>query len=205
MSETPVTLPPATEGLPQRILAAVDFSEDSRAALIWACRYAECTESELYVLRVVHDPVSNPGFYRRTPEDSMQPMSEVAEKMMEQFLADTAEQHPELDVRDTVITRYVSGLPPTRIVEVASLLKADLIAIGRRGTTELPHRLQGSTRERVVELSEPPVVVVGTNDPDKPSKKEKKRLEKQLKKERKQLKKTLKLQQLLDSEDSDDG
>jgi len=96
-------------------------------------------------------------------------------------------------------------MPPTRIVEVASLLKADLIAIGRRGTTELPHRLQGSTRERVVELSEPPVVVVGTNDPDKPSKKEKKRLEKQLKKERKQLKKTLKLQQLLDSEDSDDG
>jgi nucleotide-binding universal stress UspA family protein len=205
VSEKQVTLLPATEGLPQRILVAVDFSEDSRAALIWAYRLAQCKDSELYVLHVVHDPVSNPGFYRRTPEDSMQPMSEVAEKMMEQFLADTAEQHPQLDIHGTVITRFVTGLPPTRIVEVADLLKADLIAIGRRGTTELPHRLQGSTRERVVELAKPPVVVVGTNEPDKPSKKEKKRLEKQLKKERKQLKKALKLQQSQDSEGGDDG
>jgi endonuclease V-like protein UPF0215 family len=85
------------------------------------------------------------------------------------------------------------------------LLKADLIAVGSRGTTELPSRLRGSTRERVVELAKVPVVVVPSKDPGKPSKKERKQLEKRLQKDRKRLKKMLKVEPHEQTDDSSDG
>ena len=43
------------------ILVATDFSEDSKAALLWACKLAECTGAPLILLHVVHDLASNPG------------------------------------------------------------------------------------------------------------------------------------------------
>lgn len=205
MQETKPDTGPTTEQPVYRILAATDFSEDSRAALVWACRLAEFRESELFLLHVVHDPAGRPGFYRNHSEDFMQPMQEVAENMMDQFLGETAARYPQLTGLNQVQTRLVSGLPPTRIVEVGDLLKADLIVVGCRGTTELPNRLRGSTRERVVELAKPPVVVVRSQDPGKPSKKERKQQEKRLKKDRKRLKKMLKFEPDNQTDDSSDG
>jgi nucleotide-binding universal stress UspA family protein len=205
MSDTMQNTKNTSEKPVHRILVATDFSEDSRAALVWACHYAEWREAELFLLHVVHDPAGRPGFYRNHSEDLMQPMQEVAENMMDQFLEETAEGYPQLTWLDQVQTRLVSGLPPTRIVEVADLLKTDLIAIGSRGTTELPNRLRGSTRERVVELAKPPVVVVRSKDPGKPSKKELKQQEKRLKKDRKRLKKMLRFEPNKQTDDSSDG
>jgi len=179
----------------QRILVAVDFSEDSRAALIWACKFAECNNAELITLHVVHDLASDPGFYRRSKEDSMQPMQAVAEEMMDDFLADIGADDPELTELNQVVSRFINGLPPTRIVEAADLLKVDLIVVGSRGITGLPHKLLGSTAERVVELSPGPVAVVKAKNHGKPSKKEKKRVKKQLKEEKKRMKKILKAEQ----------
>jgi len=115
--------------------------------------------------------------------------------MMDEFLAETIRDHPKLSTLGEVDTRFVSGLPPTRIVEAAKLLKTDLIVVGSRGITGLPHRLLGSTAERVVELSPGTVVVAKSKNRGKLSKKEKKKQEKQLKKERMRLKKMLKSNQ----------
>lgn len=205
MSETQSTISQTTEESVQRILVGVDFSEDSRAALLWACRFAECLESRLVVLHVVHDPVSSPGFYRRLGEDSMRPMQSVAEDMMDEFLAETARDNPNLSALSRVDSRFVTGLPPTRIVEAAKLLEADLIVVGSRGITGLPHKLLGSTAERVVELSPGTVVVAKAKNQGKPSKKEKKKQEKLLKKERKRLKKMLKSGQETGSEGDVNG
>ena len=195
----------ATDKPRYRILSATDFSEDSRAALVWACQLTEVRESELFLLHVVHDPATSPGFYRSQADDFMQPMQEVAEKMLAQFLEDTAARHPELACMDKIQIRMVSGLPPTRIVEVAELLQADLIAVGSTGTTQLPKRLRGTTRERVVELAKIPVVVVRAKDTGEPSKKEQKRLEKQIRKDRKRLKKMLKVETNEQAEGAEDG
>ncbi|MFC1740667.1 universal stress protein [Pseudomonadota bacterium] len=205
MTDTQATTQRTVEGPAQRILAAVDFSEDSRAALVWACKFAECKESELIVLHVVHDPVSRPGFYRRNREDAMQPMQTVAEEMMEDFLASIETDHPELRELARADSRLVVGLPPTRIVEAAELLHVDLIVVGSRGITGLPHKLMGSTAERVVELSPGPVVVVKAKNYGKLGKKERKQQEKQLKKERKRLKKMLKSGQLSELEGDVNG
>jgi len=205
MTDTAATTQQTVERPAQRILAAVDFSEDSKAALVWACKFAECKESEIIVLHVVHDPVSSPGFYRRSREDAMQPMQTVAEEMMEDFLAAIETEHPELRELARVDSRLIGGLPPTRIVETAELLHVDLIVVGSRGITGLPHKLLGSTAERVVELSPGPIVVVKAKNHGKPGKKERKQQEKQRKKEKKRLKKMLKSGRLSEKEGAVNG
>ena len=94
-------------------------------------------------------------------------------------------------------------MPPTRIIEVAEMLEVDLIVIGCRGRTGLPHRLLGSTSERVMELSPFPVVVVKSEHHGKLGKKAKKRHKKKLKKERRKLEDILGLRR--NDQDSSDG
>jgi len=168
--------------------------------LLWACHYAAATGAELNPLHVVHDPASAPGFYRSNKEFRNEPMQTVAEDMMVSFLEEIDEEEAGLTGLKELETFTVPGLPPTRIVEVAEMLKASLIVIGSRGHTGLPHRLLGSTSERVVELSPVPVVVVKSEDYGKLGKKALKKQEKRLKKERRKLKDLLGV-----SKASDDG
>jgi nucleotide-binding universal stress UspA family protein len=173
------------------ILVAVDFSEDSKAALEWACRQSQCTNAPLVILHVVHDMAAHPGFYHPKKTAGLQPMQEVAESMMDEFLDQLRTEQPDLVNLDYADPQFVPGLPPTRIVEVSGLLKASLIAMGSRGMTSLNHRLLGATAERVAELSKIPVVIVKSEDHGVLSKKERKRKEKRMKKDRKQLKNLL--------------
>jgi nucleotide-binding universal stress UspA family protein len=57
-------------------------------------------------------------------------------------------------------TMLVSGLPSGRITEVANEIGADLIVVGSRGRTGLPHVMLGSVAERVVQIARTPVTVV---------------------------------------------
>jgi nucleotide-binding universal stress UspA family protein len=142
------------------ILCAVDFSSDSHAALLWACRQAELTDAPLIILHVVHDPAASPGFYRQLPEGQLRPMEEIAKEMMDEFLMQVRSENPELKGLASASVQMVSGLPPGRIVEVAESLGVSLIVIGSRGRTGLPHVLLGSVAERVVQMAHAPVTVI---------------------------------------------
>ena len=188
MTNSPMTAESADR---PRILVPIDFSEDSRAAVLWACRYARCVSAELVLLHVVHDLASSPGFYRKNEDSFFEPMQSVAETMMEEFLQEIVDGQPELAFLKSLRPRFVPGLPPTRIVEAANLVHACLIVIGSRGQTSLPHRMVGSTAERVVELATMPVLVIKSEDHGQLDKKEQKRQLKKQKKERKRLRKLL--------------
>lgn len=170
------------------ILVAIDFSEDSKAALLWACRLAECSGAPLTLLHVVHDLASHPGFYHPEKTPRLEPMQDVAESMMEEFLAKVRGEQPDLEPLQTLNLQFVPGLPPSRIVEVAGLLNAGLIVIGSRGNTGLPHRLLGAVVERVAELAVVPVVIVKSETHGALGKKDRKRAEKRQKKDRRKLK-----------------
>ncbi len=142
------------------ILVAVDFSEDSKEAVMWASREADCREAKLLILHVVHDPAASPGFYRKMDEDWLRPMSDVAGEMMESFLAEVQSANPASRALARAEHRLVPGLPAGRIVEVAEAIGAGLIVVGSRGRTGLPHILLGSVAERVVQLAPMPVVVI---------------------------------------------
>jgi len=142
------------------LLAAVDFAEDSCEAVLWASREAEHLGCGLMILHVVHDPASSPGFYRHVEVDWLRPMADLARAMMDAFLKKIREEHPSLSALATADAKLVTGLPASRIVEVAKSINAPLIVIGSRGRTGLTHILLGSVAERVVQLAPMPVVVV---------------------------------------------
>jgi nucleotide-binding universal stress UspA family protein len=176
------------------VLVGVDFSDDSKAAVIWGCRQAEATGQALVLLHVVHDPASEPGFYLRKTTRELQPLQDIAEQMMDDFLAALRDEHSGLAVLDRAVIRLVPGLPANRLIEVAQLLDAALIVIGSRGRSSISSILLGSVADRVVRVSTRPVVVVKSEN-SKPHKKEMKKELKRQKKEHKQLKKLLGLKE----------
>jgi nucleotide-binding universal stress UspA family protein len=183
--------PPSEPPLHSPIIACIDFSEDSRAALIWACRMADNSGGTLILLHIVHDLASHPGFYHPEKSDHLEPMQDVAQSMMDDFLEQMRSGHPGLASLATAGIRLVPGLPATRIVEIAGLLNASLLVMGAHGMASHSHRRLGSVVERVAELSKIPVVIVRSDSAGAMSKKELKKREKRQKKDHKMLKKLL--------------
>jgi nucleotide-binding universal stress UspA family protein len=168
------------------VLAAVDFSEDSRAAVLWASAFSARVGGQLVILHVVHDPADQPGYYRSVGMKPLQTMEQAATGMLDDFVARLKAEHPELAALHTAEHKLLSGLPPGRIAETAELLQAKLIVIGSRGMTGLPHLLQGSVSERVVELANGPVVVIKGTENQRVAAKQRKQ-ERKDRKERKKL------------------
>jgi len=150
----------------QPILTAVDFSEDSRTALLWAGKLAKCFNSPITVLHVVHEPAADPGFYysntkdSKDSKDSIRTLQKAAELKLSAFMDEAREACPDSSELESAQTLLVAGLPPGRISEIAESLDAKMIVIGSRGLTGLPHLMIGSVAERVVHLASQPVVVV---------------------------------------------
>ncbi len=142
------------------IVVAVDFSDDSRAALVWALKAAAGLKAPILLLHVVHDPADAPGYYRKDKKDSSRPMEDVAEKMMHKFLKDVLESGAPKGPLKSLTTKLVTGLPVTRIIEVAEKANASMIVMGSQGRTGLSHLLLGSKAEQVVQLSPIPVTIV---------------------------------------------
>ncbi len=142
------------------VLVAVDFSGDSEAALLWACGFAAQVKAEIVALHVIHDPIDMPGSYRRSESDVLRPTEEIAAEMMGTFIKTFTETHGELQALGSLTTRMVEGVPETRILEFAEKIDAQMIVMGSRGLTGLPHLLLGSKAERVAQLSPRPVTIV---------------------------------------------
>ena len=77
------------------VLVAVDFSEDSKAALLWACDFAARVGAEVMALHVIHDPIETPGSYRKSGSDVLRPTEDIATDSLNEFIAKVAGSHPE--------------------------------------------------------------------------------------------------------------
>ena len=149
-----------TAEVPGPVLVAVDFSADSAAALSWGLAYAAMVGAGVIVLHVIHDPAESPGFYLRPGKSALEPLEDAAEEMMESFLADFAEAHPEFSGLPKIRRKFVAGLPSGRITEVAERVGASAIVMGTRGRTGLSGLLLGSVAESVLQRASLPVIVV---------------------------------------------
>jgi len=147
------------------LLVAVDFTTFSEEALLFAANLAECIESKLLVLHVIHDPAEAPGFYapKGKKKKYLFTMEEAANEMMDEFLKKMRKAYPNLLPLKKANPLLVVGTPVARIIEIAKKKKAKMIFVGSHGRTGLSHLLVGSKAERVVQLSPIPVVVVKTS------------------------------------------
>lgn len=143
------------------ILVPVDFSSTSEAALLHAAGLADCLERMLMVLHVVHDPGTMPGYYSRAlKKKQLHRIEDGAESMLGEFIEQVTERHPRIARLSALQSQLVTGLPATRIIEVATKTEASMIVIGSKGLTGLERLLVGSVAEQVVHLARVPVLVV---------------------------------------------
>jgi nucleotide-binding universal stress UspA family protein len=144
----------------KNILSPTDFSEPSYKAIKVANELALHFSARLVVLHVVSltPAVSSsladaPGFdvaayQKELEDDARRQMREVVEKMISRDLGNC-------------IPKITRGSYPMEILRIAREEKSDLIVIGTRGRTGIPHLVLGSVAERVVQLAPCPVLTIG--------------------------------------------
>jgi nucleotide-binding universal stress UspA family protein len=134
----------------EHVLAAVDFSADSDAALIWGRRLAG--EARLDVLHVLE-----PEIDRRLPpaerEVANADMRNIATNLMNNLLANLPGENA---------GHIEMGYVPTRILELAQQWRSDLVIVGRHGHAGLEDFLLGSVSKDVLQAAECDVLVAGT-------------------------------------------
>ncbi|HYQ71801.1 MAG TPA: universal stress protein [Gammaproteobacteria bacterium] len=145
----------------QPLLVPVDFSDCSRAALLYASRLVEGTRTPLLLLHVIHDDVRRPGVYRSTSNHYVtRPITDIAAEMVEEMLTELRDQEPGLQALQTVEPLLIRGLPGRRIIEVAEREHALMIIMGTHGRNGFAHLMQGSVAEYVAKYARSPVMTV---------------------------------------------
>ena len=138
----------------EKILIAVDFSENSAYAFDYALTLAQQFGSHLSIMHVINEPVDLRGFY--VPHISFEQLEKEIEAgattMMEKFC------HERLGNFSAYETSIVSGIPYEEILRKAKEIDASLIVLGTHGRTGLDHIIFGSTAERVVRAAACPVL-----------------------------------------------
>jgi nucleotide-binding universal stress UspA family protein len=99
----------------------------------------------------------------RNEIEQVLPIEEIAESVLQDFMAEMRKQHPDNAVLANARLIVVSGLPATRIPEVACLTGAGHIVMGGNGRTSLSKLMAGSVSEKVIRQSPVPVTIVHSN------------------------------------------
>jgi len=147
---------------PRPIVVAVDFSQESEAAFMSAAELANIEpDTPIVVLHVAHEPAHKPGFYhRRGRGESLLPIEYLARRALTEFMAEMRLQYPEIARLQNVQEKIVSGLPVTRIPELARKVDAQLIIVGCTGRSRFSRLCYGSVSDKVKSRNDIPVRVV---------------------------------------------
>tara|TARA_B100000242_G_scaffold75123_1_gene48601 strand:- start:3034 stop:3912 length:879 start_codon:yes stop_codon:yes gene_type:complete len=142
--------------LTNKILVPVGFSEQSLAALKQACLIAKIKKSEVIILSVIEEQSKISGLLIDNPFEEIR--SKVKEKLDE-----ISEMHSsKFSVK--VDSMVASGKIYEQIVEVSSMINANLIVMGTNGSPKgVLKKFIGSNAERVVRLSNIPVITIKEN------------------------------------------
>lgn len=142
--------------LTNKILVPVGFSEQSLAALKQACLIAKIKKSEVVILSVIEEQSKISGLLIDNPFEEIR--SKVKDKLDE-----ISEMHSsKFSVK--VDSMVASGKIYEQIVEVSSMINANLIVMGTNGSPKgVIKKFIGSNAERVVRLSNIPVITIKEN------------------------------------------
>lgn len=142
------SVPPEMEANPRRILHATDFSQESEAAMHYACTLAQEYEAALFFLHVAEDVWKEPLSTRM----------QAADFFRMRFL----EKHWVLDNGITPEYHIEFGRPADFVLEAARKLQIELIVLGVRGVRypKVSAHLPGPAAYDVVSHARCPVLVV---------------------------------------------
>ena len=147
------------------ILAAVDFSDDSASALVYAASLSKRLDDKLVILHVIHDQAGSPGYYTekkiKGEKKRLKRLEEIASEMMSDFIEKLMEENPDIKgVLKKAEIILISGLTVTKILQVVEKMSPELLVLGNKGRTSLKHILLGSKAEQLARLCPIPVMLV---------------------------------------------
>ena len=142
--------------LTNKILVPVGFSEQSLAALKQACLIAKIKKSEVIILSVIEEQSKISGLLIDNPFEEIR--SKVKDKLDEISEVHSSKFSVKVD------SMVASGKIYEQIVEVSSMINANLIVMGTNGSPKgVLKKFIGSNAERVVRLSNIPVITIKEN------------------------------------------
>ena len=143
-----------------RIVAGVDGSDSSRAALAWAVRQAALTGAQVDAVHAWHVPTSYGYGYGYASVLPVIDLQEVARQVLDEAIADVAGLAPDVEIRPVI----VEGNPAQALLDNAK--DADLLVVGSRGHGGFAEALLGSVGQHCVHHANCPVVVIRGARPD---------------------------------------
>lgn len=144
----------------QKILVPVDFSENSKKAVVYAEAFARQFQAAVVFLHVVQVNYAYGEFGALDFTRLEREMRQGAEK---ELLA-LVQRQSEAGLKAESLVR--EGSPAKVIAETARELGVDLLIISTHGYTGLKHVLMGSIAEQVVRYAPCPVLVVRLREHD---------------------------------------
>ena len=139
-----------------RIVIAVDGSDEARRAAKRGLELARAVEAEVTVVSVVERKTLR---LTETAEEKRQ-LRERGEEALAEIETLAAE------VGHAVRTELLEGKPAAKIREHVATTDAELLVVGRQGRTGLGRRLLGGVTEQLLHRSDVPVLVVPDGDHD---------------------------------------
>jgi nucleotide-binding universal stress UspA family protein len=132
-----------------KILVAIDFSEPSEAALLYARNLAKAFGAQLHVLHVTENQ-----FLRATFKSTAAVELSMANRLAERLSPE------DLTTLRAVSTVRISDDPYGEITRYAEDQDIDLIVMGTHGRSGVARLLMGSVAEKVVRNARCPVLTV---------------------------------------------
>jgi universal stress protein A len=141
----------------KRILVPTDFSTTSDLAVDYAIDLAKRYDGSLHLLHVVEDTylahAYPDGYFAELPGIYAKLRAEADQRLRERCARCAVEAVP-------VTGQIADGRPARVIVETATAMATDLIAMGTQGRSGVAHFIMGSVAERVVRTAPCPVLTV---------------------------------------------
>lgn len=143
----------------RRIVCPTDFSPTARRASDYAAEMARSFGAEVVLLHVIPElnyPTRSFGMASAFPH--------LREELHVRAAEELAAEAKRVDPAGKIQTELRDGVAHEQILDCAKSRQADLIVIGTHGHTGLARFVLGSTAERVVRMSECPVMTVRSKD-----------------------------------------
>ena len=134
-------------GPPKVVLAATDFSEVSRKAVLEGLWIADRTGADFHLLHVIDSGDVPPDVISRIPHGSSleQEIQEESQRRLDKFVESWETTHIRIQ------SHLIFGTPWKEIQRLAQQLSVDLIAIGTVGRSGIKGLLLGNTAEKVLD------------------------------------------------------
>ena len=142
----------------KKILAAIGFSKYSQGILNYAAKLARDLNAELVVANVINvrdvqavSKIESMG-YKVSAEDYVKGVREEREALLETMIKDCS--FPSESIKAV----FKMGHPAERLMEIIKAEGVDLVVMGSKGRSDLPHALLGSVAVKMFRHSPVPVL-----------------------------------------------